>query len=121
VLAVPFALAAWAVPGPRHFTWPGAGLAVASGALASGLGYALWYRALPSLTRARAATLQLAAPALAAGLGVAFLGETPTPRLFLAGALVLGGIGLAVAASRAGNPFAAFPLCRNPDRRRMPP
>ena len=96
VRAVPFALVAFAMPGPRVFTWPGFGLAVASGALASGVGYALWYRALPSLTRARAATLQLAAPALAAGLGVLFLGETPTPRLFVAAALVLGGIGLAV-------------------------
>jgi len=96
VLAVPFALAAFAVPGPRHFTWPGAGLAIASGALASGVGYALWYRALPSLSRSRAATLQLAAPAIAAVLGVVFLGETPTPRLFVAGALLLGGIGLAV-------------------------
>jgi len=95
-LAIPSAIAAMALPGSRHFTWPGAGLAVASGALASGVGYALWYRALPSLSRARAATLQLAAPALAAALGVVLLGETPTPRLFVAGALVLGGIGLAV-------------------------
>ena len=94
--ATPFALAAFAVPGPRHFSWPGVGLAVASGALASGVGYALWYRALPSLSRARAATLQLAAPALAAMLGVAVLGETATPRLLVAGTLVLGGIGLSV-------------------------
>jgi drug/metabolite transporter (DMT)-like permease len=99
-LAVPLALAATLVPGPRHATWPGVGLAVASGALASGIGYALWYRALPALSRARAATLQLAAPALAALGGVLFLGETPTARLAVAAALVLGGIGIAV--SRKG-------------------
>jgi len=97
---VPFAIAATLLPGARHMSVPGVGLAIASGALASGVGYALWYRALPSLTRARAATLQLAAPALAAALGVAFLGETPTARLFVAGALVLGGIGIAVSRKR---------------------
>ena len=98
--AVPFALAAMLVPGPRHFSWPGLGLALASGALASGIGYAWWYRALPQLSRTRAATLQLAAPALAALGGVAFLGEAMTARLALAAALVLGGIGIAV--SRKG-------------------
>jgi len=98
VHAVPFALAAMLVPGPRHFTWPGLGLALASGALASGIGYAWWYRALPKLSRARAATLQLAAPALAALGGVAFLGETATARLAVAAALVLGGIGISVLA-----------------------
>ena len=94
--AIPFALAGMLLPGPRHFTWEGAGLALASGALASGVGYALWYRALPKLARARAATLQLAAPALAALGGGAFLGEAMTLRLALASALVLGGIGLSV-------------------------
>jgi drug/metabolite transporter (DMT)-like permease len=96
VYAVPFALAATLVPGPRHFSGPGIALAIASGAVASGIGYAWWYRALPQLSRARAATVQLAAPALAALGGVAFLGEAMTPRLAIAAALVLGGIGISV-------------------------
>jgi drug/metabolite transporter (DMT)-like permease len=95
-LAVPFGIAAVALPGARHFSWPGFALAVVSGALASGVGYALWYRALPSLSRARAATLQLAAPALAAVGGVLFLGEALSTRLVAAALLVLGGIGIAV-------------------------
>ena len=49
-------------PGAR---WKGLLLAVASGALSSGLGYSLWYAALPHLTRARAAILQLSVPPLA--------------------------------------------------------
>jgi drug/metabolite transporter (DMT)-like permease len=60
--AVPVRAGRDARAGPRHFSWPGLGLAIASGALASGIGYAWWYRALPGLSRARAATLQLAAP-----------------------------------------------------------
>ena len=94
--AVPFALAAFFVPGPHHASAAGVGLAIASGALASGVGYALWYRALPALSRARAATLQLAAPALAALGGVALLGEPATLRLGLCALAVLGGIGIAV-------------------------
>lgn len=71
-------------------------LACASGALASGLGYSLWYAALPGLGATRAALVQLAVPVLTAGLGVLLLGETVTRRLALAGALILGGIALAV-------------------------
>jgi drug/metabolite transporter (DMT)-like permease len=76
----------------------GVGLAVLSGALASGLGYVGWYAALPGLTRARAGIVQLAVPALAALGGVAFLGERPTVRLVASAALILGGVGLAVLA-----------------------
>jgi drug/metabolite transporter (DMT)-like permease len=76
----------------------GVGLAVLSGALASGLGYAGWYAALPGLTRARAGIVQLAVPALAALGGVAFLGERPSVRLVASAALILGGVGLAVLA-----------------------
>jgi len=76
----------------------GIGLAVLSGALASGLGYAGWYAALPGLTRARAGIVQLAVPALAALGGVLFLGEHPNVRLVASAALILGGVGLAVLA-----------------------
>src|SRR5438876_11749695 len=69
--AVPFALAlsaAWIAH--AHVTARGAALACASGALASGVGYTLWYAAVRRMTVARAAILQLAAPALAAAGGV---------------------------------------------------
>lgn len=70
--------------------------AVASGALASGLGYAIWYTALPSLRTTSAATVQLSVPVLAALGGIAFLGETLTLRLVLASAAILGGIAMVI-------------------------
>jgi drug/metabolite transporter (DMT)-like permease len=69
-------------------------LAVLSGALASGLGYTVWYAALRFHTPTRTAVLQLAVPVLVALLGIAMLGETATLRLAIAGTLILGGIGL---------------------------
>ena len=98
--AMPFVAVAGLIPAGRHVSWHGVVLAVASGALASGVGYALWYRALPSLARARAATLQLAVPVLAALGGVVLLGESVSTRLVGSAVLVLGGIGLAVRARR---------------------
>ena len=74
----------------------GVAYALASGALASGLGYALWYTALPLLRASTAASLQLAVPLLVALAGVAFLGEAPTLRLALAAIAILGGIALVV-------------------------
>jgi drug/metabolite transporter (DMT)-like permease len=75
----------------------GAGLALVSGAVASGMGYALWHAALRRLTAIRAALVQLSVPLLAAGAGMLLLGESLSPRLLAAGTLVLGGIVLAVA------------------------
>lgn len=82
----------------NHATWDaeGLGYAVASGALASGMGYALWYTALPALRGAQAATVQLSVPVLAAFGAVVLLGEPLTLRLVLASVAVLGGIGLVV-------------------------
>jgi drug/metabolite transporter (DMT)-like permease len=80
----------------------GVWLAVASGALASGLGYTLWYAALPRLTAMRAATVQLCVPALTAAAAVVLLGEPFTPRLALAATLILGGVLLATAARARG-------------------
>ena len=74
----------------------GALLAVASGALASGVGYFVWYAALAGLTATRAATVQLAVPVLAAAGGVIFLSEQITVRLIFAAILILGGVGLAL-------------------------
>lgn len=76
----------------------GAGLAYAvlSGALASGVGYAIWYTVLPALKAVNAATVQLSVPVLAAMGGVVFLGEPLSLRLLLASAAILGGIALVI-------------------------
>jgi drug/metabolite transporter (DMT)-like permease len=70
----------------------GAAIAVASGALASGVGYVLWYSALRGLTATGAATVQLTVPVIAAVGGVLFLSEAVTVRLVVASVLVLGGV-----------------------------
>jgi len=70
----------------------GVAYALASGAIASGLGYAIWYTALPALSATVAATVQLSVPAIAAFGGVLLLGEALTGRLLLASAAILGGI-----------------------------
>ncbi len=74
----------------------GVALSIASGALASGLGYVAWYAALRHLTGLQAAVSQLGVPVLAALGGVVFLSESVSARLLLAAILVLGGIALAV-------------------------
>lgn len=84
-----------------HLRPSGVLLAFLSGALASGLGYVLWYRALAGLSKITASVVQLAVPILAAAGGVAFLGERITFRLLLGGLLVLGGISLVLLAHRA--------------------
>jgi drug/metabolite transporter (DMT)-like permease len=76
----------------------GAGWAIASGALTSGLGYTVWYAALRGLSPTVAATVQLSVPAIAAAGGVAWLGEAPTARLVGASVAVLGGIAVVVLA-----------------------
>ncbi|HLQ20432.1 MAG TPA: DMT family transporter, partial [Tabrizicola sp.] len=71
-------------------------LAVISGAVTSGLGYALWYAILPQLGAARAAVAQLTVPVIAALGGAVLLAEVPGVRFWLAAALVLGGVALAI-------------------------
>ncbi len=87
----------------------GIGLAVLSGALTSGVGYVIWYAALPGLTRARAATAQLSVPILAAFGGVAFLAEDLSLRLIIAAVLVIGGIGLALRGPQSTRPRTQSP------------
>ncbi len=70
--------------------------AVISGAIASGVGYAIWYSALPGLKATGAATVQLSVPVLAAVGGILFLGEPLTLRFLLAAVAVLGGILLVI-------------------------
>ena len=77
-----------------HLTVSGILLAVLSGAIASGVGYVIWYTALAGLTATRAAIVQLSVPVLAAWGGVALLSEDVSLRLILAGILILGGIAL---------------------------
>lgn len=69
-------------------------LAVLAGAVASGIGYSVWYAALKHHTPTRAAVLQLAVPVIAAAGGMVFLAETASTRLLVAALLILGGIGL---------------------------
>ena len=78
--------------------------AAASGALASGIGYAIWYTVLPALPATTAATVQLSVPVIAALGGIMFLGESLTLRLALASIAILGGIALVIVRPRRGPP-----------------
>jgi len=77
--------------------------AIASGALTSGIGYAIWYTALPALKATQAATVQLSVPVIAAAGGILFLGEPITLRLTLASTAILGGIALVILEKRQAN------------------
>ena len=86
-------------------TGRGVGLAVLSGAVTSGLGYALWYAVLPALGAGRAAVAQLTVPLIAAAGGTVMMGEAVGGRFAVAALLVLGGVGWASwprAVSRGG-------------------
>lgn len=72
-------------------------LASASGGIASGVGYAIWYTALKNLNATRAATVQLTVPAIAALGGVIFMSEDVTARLLAASAATLGGVWIVLA------------------------
>ena len=100
--AVPFAAAlSAAMLASASFDVSGAALAVASGALTSGIGYAIWYTALPGLKAASAATVQLSVPLIAALGGIVLLGEPLTLRLVLASVAILGGIAMVIAEKRS--------------------
>lgn len=95
LLAVPFALVlSLALLSFASVDPAGALYAVASGALASGVGYAIWYTALKGLKATSAATIQLSVPVITAIGGVILLGEQITLRLVIASAAILGGIAL---------------------------
>jgi drug/metabolite transporter (DMT)-like permease len=95
LLAAPVGLLVLFASGMSLPSAPGAALAVVSGAVTSGLGYALWYAILPRLGAARAAVAQLTVPVLAAAGGAALLAEAPGWRFALSATLVLGGVALA--------------------------
>ena len=98
--AVPFAAILLVVLGNTQMTWVGVAYAFASGAIASGMGYALWYVVLPALAATTAATIQLSVPVIAAFGGVLLLGEAVTLRFGLASIAVLGGVLLFVASKQ---------------------
>ena len=95
--SVPFAaLLILTAYGRESVDYTGLFYAVVSGAVTSGLGYVLWYAALPALTATSAATIQLSVPAIAALGGAVLLAEPITARLLLASAAILGGIALTI-------------------------
>lgn len=95
LLSVPLALLVALASGLVVPAALGAALAVISGAVTSGLGYALWYALVPQLGAARAAVAQLTVPILAAMGGAILIAEAPGWRFAAACVLVLGGVALA--------------------------
>lgn len=106
--AVPFAIVLSALSllplAEARLDAAGVAYALASGAITSGLGYAIWYTVLPALKATSAATVQLSVPVIAALGGIVFLGEAVTLRFVLASIAILGGIALVIlrAPSRGG-------------------
>jgi len=97
---VPIGLAVVAWQWRSAFVTPlGVTLAVTSGAVTSGIGYALWYAALPALTAWRAAIIQLLVPVLTVAAAIVMLGESMTSRIAVAGALIIGGVLLSLSKS----------------------
>ena len=87
--------------GQFHATPFGLAVAVASGVVASGIGYVLWYAALRGLAATSAATVQLSVPVIAAIGGVILLSEGVTSRLLIASAATLGGVAIVLMQRRA--------------------
>jgi drug/metabolite transporter (DMT)-like permease len=83
----------------QHIETSGAILAIVSGAVTTGLGYAVWYSALRGLTATRAALVQLLVPVITVTGGVVFLREPLSSRVVLSAAIVIGGIALALTAN----------------------
>lgn len=100
LLCLPLVAAAMIWAGIGDMPLPGIITAIIAGAITSGLGYALWYRALPALPTTVAGIAQLSVPVIAVAAGVVFLSEPLTLRLILAGGLVLGGIAVSLTARR---------------------
>ncbi len=97
VRSVPLALVMWLFAllihrHSMHVGMKGAGLAILSGAITSGLGYAIWYTVLPSLTRAQSGIVQMLPAPLATLGGLVLLGEPVTAKILLASLLILSGV-----------------------------
>ncbi|MEP1209132.1 MAG: DMT family transporter [Rhizobiaceae bacterium] len=101
VLSVPMAIALLVIFVDQITATPfGVAMAIASGALTSALGYALWYRCLRQLTATKAAVVQLTVPAIATLGGIVFSAEVLTLRLALFSALILGGVAVTILAKQ---------------------
>ena len=111
--AIPFAAAInlFMMNGSR-LDHAGVGYAVLSGALASGMGYAIWYMALPMMKATHASIVQLSVPVIAALGGIVFLGEVLTLRLALASVAILGGIALVILEKQHATTGQAVPARR---------
>lgn len=102
IYAAPVGVALWLFsPADIPTTLNGAFLAAASGAFASGLGYAIWYSVLPKLDSSLAAILQLTVPIIALAGGIMFLGESASWEFALASACIFAGVVLAVFSTKA--------------------
>lgn len=103
IKAMPFAAVLCLVMlGQQQWDAPGIVYALLSGALASGVGYAIWYAALPGLAAVQAASVQLSVPLLTAIAGAALLDEALTPTLIISGAAILGGIAMVLSIRHRG-------------------
>jgi len=109
VRCLPFTLAygAIAIAATAHVTARGAVLAAVSGVVTSGLGYCVWYAVLPSLGAARGAIVQLSIPVIAAIGGIVLLDEPLRRDVAIGGAIILGGLALALWQRRAAPAVAA--------------
>lgn len=97
IRTIPFTLAlSLLMFSQKNLDQAGAYLAIASGAITSGVGYAIWYRALPGLKATQAATVQLSVPVIAAIGGVLLLGESLSLQLGLASIAIIAGIALVI-------------------------
>lgn len=104
IFSMPFGIVLAAAGGSNaHLSAAGVACAIASGAVASGGGYAAWYSVLPSLSATRAGTIQLAVPVVAATAGTFILGERVSLRLLASAIAILGGVGLAISARRTAS------------------
>jgi len=104
IRAVPFALFLSSLMlKENQLDLAGIGYAFSSGAIASGIGYAIWYIILPEFKSITAATIQLSVPVIAALGGILFLGEQISLRLILASFAILGGIALVIMGKREKN------------------
>ena len=92
------------LPNNPDFSWSNTGalLAIASGSVTSGIGYALWYYVLPKIPSTNAAVSQLSVPLIAAGGGMIFMQELITLKFVLSCVLVLGGIALTIGIPKSG-------------------